>query len=86
MNATLLAILAYVLAQLGIGWWVARHIRTEDDYLVAGRNMGYGLAIFSTVAAISTATASAATSVNVMSCAQKSVRFPAEKSGPESGT
>ena len=46
MNATLLAILAYVLAQLGIGWWVARRIRTEDDYLVAGRSLGYGLAIF----------------------------------------
>jgi Na+/proline symporter len=46
MNGTLLAILVYVLAQLGIGWWVARRIRTEDDYLVAGRNMGYGLAIF----------------------------------------
>ena len=46
MNATLLAILAYVLAQLGIGWWVSRRIKTEDDYLVAGRNLGYGLAVF----------------------------------------
>jgi Na+/proline symporter len=46
VNATLLAILAYVLAQLGIGWWVAQRIRTEDDYLVAGRSLGYGLAIF----------------------------------------
>ena len=46
VNATLLAILLYVLAQLGIGWWVARRIRTEDDYLVAGRSLGYGLAVF----------------------------------------
>src|SRR5437868_5180949 len=31
------------------------------------------------------ATTSAETSVNVMSCAQKSVRLPGEYSGPESG-
>ncbi|MGH7542509.1 MAG: sodium:solute symporter family protein [Gemmatimonadota bacterium] len=46
MNATLFAILLYVLAQLGIGWWVSRRIKNEDDYLVAGRNLGYGLAVF----------------------------------------
>ena len=50
MNATLLAIVVYVLAQLGIGWWVARRIRSEDDYLVAGRSLGYGLAIFTVFA------------------------------------
>jgi SSS family transporter len=36
----LLAILAYVSFQLAIGFWVSRRIRTEDDYLVAGRRMG----------------------------------------------
>jgi len=50
MNVTLLAIVLYVLVQLGIGWWVSRRIRTEDDYLVAGRNLGYGLAIFTVFA------------------------------------
>jgi SSS family transporter len=46
MNAILLGIAVYVLAQLAIGVWVSRRIRTEDDYLVAGRSLGYGLAIF----------------------------------------
>jgi SSS family transporter len=46
MNGTLLGITIYVLAQLAIGAWVARRIRTEEDYLVAGRSLGYGLAIF----------------------------------------
>lgn len=40
MNALLLAILAYVAVQLWIGFMVSRRIRTEDDYLVAGRSMG----------------------------------------------
>lgn len=46
MNSTLVAIAAYVLAQLGIGWYISRRIRTEDDYLVAGRSLGYGVATF----------------------------------------
>ncbi len=50
MNPTLLAITLYIVAQLAIGAWVARRIRTEDDYLVAGRNLGYGLAIFTVFA------------------------------------
>ena len=50
MNPTLLAILLYVVAQLGIGAWVARRIRTEDDYLVAGRRLGYPLAVFTVFA------------------------------------
>ena len=36
-----------MLAQLGIGVWVSRRIRTEDDFLLAGRQLGYPLAIFS---------------------------------------
>lgn len=36
-----------MLVQFGIGVWVSRRIRTEDDYLVAGRRLGYPLAIFS---------------------------------------
>jgi Na+/proline symporter len=46
LSATLAGVLLYVLVQLGIGAWVARRIRTEDDYLVAGRRLGYGLGIF----------------------------------------
>jgi Na+/proline symporter len=44
LSPLLLAILAYVALQLAIGWWVSRRIRTEDDYLVAGRRMGPVLA------------------------------------------
>ena len=46
MNATLVAIAVYVLAQLGIGWYISRRIKTEDDYLVAGRSLGYVVATF----------------------------------------
>lgn len=40
MSPLLLALLAYVLGQLAIGVAVSRRIRTEDDYLLAGRRMG----------------------------------------------
>ncbi|MGE3175444.1 MAG: sodium:solute symporter [Planctomycetota bacterium] len=44
----MLAILClYVLAQLVLGLWIARRVRTEDDYLVAGRRLGPVLAISS---------------------------------------
>jgi Na+/proline symporter len=43
----LLAIFAYLAVQLGIGVWVSRRIRTEEDYLIAGRRLGYTLATFS---------------------------------------
>jgi Na+/proline symporter len=40
MTPLLFAVLAYVAVQLAIGFVVSRRIRTEDDYLVAGRRMG----------------------------------------------
>lgn len=40
-------ILAYVLLQMAIAMLLSRRIRTEDDYLVAGRRLGPGLATFS---------------------------------------
>lgn len=43
----LLAITLYMVLQFGIGVWVARRIRTESDYILAGRSLGYGLATFS---------------------------------------
>ncbi len=47
MNIVLIAILIYVLLQLVLGYIVSRRIHTEDDYLLAGRKLGYGLATFS---------------------------------------
>lgn len=44
---TLVAIAAYIALQLGIGAWVSRRIRTEDDYLLAGRSLGPLLGTFS---------------------------------------
>ena len=46
MNVVLWGILAYLLVQFGIGIYVSRRIRTESDYIVAGRRLGYGLATF----------------------------------------
>ncbi len=46
MDFVLLAILGYVLMQLGIGAFISRRIKTEEDYLVAGRSLGYGLTTF----------------------------------------
>lgn len=40
MTWPLLALLAYVAAQLLLGVVVSRRIKTEDDYLVAGRSLG----------------------------------------------
>ena len=43
----LLAIAAYLGVQFAIGVWASKRILTEDDYLIAGRRLGYPLAIFS---------------------------------------
>ena len=47
VTPVLAAVTVYLAIQFGIGIWVSRRIRTEDDYLVAGRRLGYPLAIFS---------------------------------------
>lgn len=47
MTTGFAAMLAYLALQLGIGVWISRRIRTESDYLLAGRNLGYTLATFS---------------------------------------
>src|SRR5687767_15056355 len=36
--------------QFGVGIWVARRIRSESDYLIAGRQLGFWLLTFSTYA------------------------------------
>lgn len=50
MNTVLAGVLAYVLLQFAIGIAVSRRIRTEDDYLVAGRSLGYTLTTFTVFA------------------------------------
>jgi SSS family solute:Na+ symporter len=45
--AAVLAVLAYMLIQFGIGVWVSRRIKTESDYLLAARNLGPVLLTFS---------------------------------------
>jgi SSS family transporter len=43
----LLAVSLYMVLQFGIGVWVSRRIRTESDYILAGRQLGYVLTTFS---------------------------------------
>lgn len=50
MNTVLLGVLGYVLFQLVVGFVVSRSIRSESDYLIAGRSLGYGLGIFTVFA------------------------------------
>lgn len=47
MNWILVALAAYLLLQLGIAAWLSPRIRSEEDYLVAGRSLGYPLTVFS---------------------------------------
>jgi SSS family solute:Na+ symporter len=47
MTPALAAKLIYLAVQLGVGVWISRRIRSEADYLLAGRNLGYTLATFS---------------------------------------
>jgi len=47
MDLTLLGVGGYVLLQLLIGLIVSRRVRTETDYVLAGRSFGYGLATMS---------------------------------------
>lgn len=46
----LTALFVYLALQLGIGAYVSRRIRSEGDYLLAGRSLGYGLLTFSVFA------------------------------------
>jgi len=46
MNFVTVVVFGYVLVSLGIGVWIGRRIRTESDYLVAGRSLGYALGSF----------------------------------------
>ena len=50
MSSPLLWLLAYAIAQLALGAWISRRVRTSSDFFVAGRALGPGL-IFSTMLA-----------------------------------
>ncbi len=47
MQPVLLGIAAYLVVQFAIGIAVSRRMATENDYLLAGRRLGLGLAAFS---------------------------------------
>jgi Na+/proline symporter len=47
MTPVLLAVLGYVALQLVLGMWVSRNIKSESDYLLAGRGLGMGFATLS---------------------------------------
>lgn len=50
MTTSLAWLLAYAVAQLALGAWIARRVRTSNDFFVAGRALGPGL-LFSTMLA-----------------------------------
>lgn len=50
MNTVLLAVFGYILIQLGFAFWLSRRVKTEADYLVAGRRLGPWLAVFTVFA------------------------------------
>jgi solute:Na+ symporter, SSS family len=50
MNSILLWLAAYAVAQLALGAWISRRVRTAGDFFVAGRALGPGL-LFSTMLA-----------------------------------
>lgn len=46
MNGLLLGLIAYLVLQVALGFWVGRKMANESDYLLAGRRLGYGLSTF----------------------------------------
>jgi len=46
VTPTLAALAGYLVLQFAIGAVIARRLRSEDDYLVAGRSLGWGLGPF----------------------------------------
>jgi solute:Na+ symporter, SSS family len=50
MTPVLLGVLVYIAAQLALGFWVSRRVRTEEDYLLAGRRLGFPIVMFTVFA------------------------------------
>lgn len=65
MNAVLIAILGYVLAQFAIGTWVSRRMASETDYILAGRTLTTPLIMFAVFATFFGSEALTATSAAV---------------------
>lgn len=65
MNAVLLAISAYVLLQFCIGAWLSRGMRSDTDYIVAGRSLSLPLVMFPVFATFFGSEALTATSAAV---------------------
>jgi len=61
----LFGMIAYVLAQFAVGIWVSRRVKTESDYILAGRSLGPTLVAFSVFATWFGAEAIVATSGEV---------------------
>jgi len=61
----LLGMIAYVLAQFAVGIWVSRRVKSETDYILAGRSLGPMLIAFSVFATWFGAEAIVATSAEV---------------------
>lgn len=47
MNINLIGIIFYLIFQLFLGLYISRFIKSEEDYLLGGRKLGYVLATFS---------------------------------------
>lgn len=50
MNSLIWGVIAYIGLQLGLGLWLSKGVRDEQDYLLAGRSLGLGFAVFSVFA------------------------------------
>lgn len=50
MNTVLACVLAYIASQLVFAFWFSRRVKTESDYLLAGRSLGPWLGTFSVFA------------------------------------
>jgi len=47
MTMIWLAVVGYLALQLAIGYWASRRVKTEKDYLLAGRSLGFWFVAFS---------------------------------------
>lgn len=50
MNSLIWGVAGYIGLQMVLGLWLSKGVRDEQDYLLAGRSLGLGLAVFSVFA------------------------------------
>jgi Na+/proline symporter len=46
VNAAFTGVLVYLVLQLALGFWISRRVKSEVDFLLAGRSLGYALSTF----------------------------------------